>query len=344
MKRGIWSVFALALMLALAISAAPAASAHPAQVAQTPPAPAQAAVCAPDRPLSTAALKAHFIQKLGAEGKYLVAHMRHRYIPKHQCGGPIDPDVSMAGESLGQAAPGALTNAKATTNAKALGAGACCQLTNAAWGGYYIDETSAGTNTNGVQANFNAELVSCGCSMYSWVGIGGVNGTPNNLDQVGIVMRSDKHFAFWCAYNAGTKVCQETGSYNPTQLFNVSQGDNIFGFVARYGVGVWEFEVQDTTTGAYFETTYGFSPDHTTADWIVECSNTNCNSGAIPFFNDITFSDDYWYDSTGNPYGAIHDINDNYEILGIDEELSSSQWAEPGSVYNGGLSFTQYWQ
>lgn len=322
-------------MMALAICPTPTAAAHPAYATQTPP----AVVCAPDMPLSTQALKAHLIKALGAtKGGYLVAHMQHRYTPKAQCG-VFDPGNSLAG----QAAPGALTDATVTTSTKALPAGTCCQLTSPTWGGYYVDETGAGTNTNGVQANFNAEFVSCSvCSMYSWVGIGGVNGFPSDLSQVGINMRSDKHFAFWCAFNQSTGHCQETGTASPTQLFNVSQGDNIFGFVARYSAGVWEYLVNDTTNGAYFETTYAFSPDHTTADWITELSVSQ--NGTIPSFNDITYSDDYWYDSNGNPYGAIHTINDNKSIVGIECFPSSGQYAEPGSVYNGGLAFTYYWQ
>lgn len=286
--------------------------------------------------LSTPALKAHLIKTLGAKGEYLVAHMKQRFIEPQQTQAQCLAAAARAANAApvaGQGIAGSLAKAQS---------GTCCQRQNAHWGGYYVDESGV-TGTNGVESDFNAVFTSCTpdnptCSISEWVGIGGVNGN-GDLDQVGVNMIT--HKAWWCAWDNPYKDCHESGLKYPNALFTVNQGDNIYGNVSRYSPGVWEFYIEDTSTGSYSDYEYAWSPNATTADWITELNPSG--DGTIPQFSDITYGNDYWFDSNGNPYGASHEINDNNIIEGVENFTVSGQWANPCSVYNGGVAFTYYW-
>lgn len=116
-----------------------------------------------------------------------------------------------------------------------------------------------------------------------------MNGNKDLL-QTGVNMVLKK--AVYCLWDNPYQKCDETGNQSPTELFTVSQGDNMYGYVARTGVGVWEVLIEDTTKGGsnYYQNTFSFSPDHTTADWIVETSVSQ--GGTVQNFNDISFGGD----------------------------------------------------
>ncbi|HEU0026923.1 MAG TPA: hypothetical protein VFQ25_07380 [Ktedonobacterales bacterium] len=124
----VWAALA-ALMLGML--SAPTAFAHTATAYTSSPCREADSI-----PLSTAQGKADALRILGPKvGAFVIAHMHQRFYP--------------------------------TCSVSGLSPNTIADIQDAHWGGYYLDETNQGTNTNAIASNFNAEFVTCSvCSMY----------------------------------------------------------------------------------------------------------------------------------------------------------------------------------
>jgi hypothetical protein len=123
------------------------------------------------------------------------------------------------------------------------------------WGGYVQNGPSAGIEQ--VQGRFSVTSEPSGADqMASWLGIGGWNG--QNLIQTGV---DDNNHMTWV----------EMLPQSPVYLFGVNDGDYLYGLISYdHGTGKWYVEIDDETTGNYWVNEYSYSPDQTSAEWIVE--------------------------------------------------------------------------
>lgn len=167
------------------------------------------------------------------------------------------------------------------------------QSATTTWGGY-VSDTLGQTNVNAAFAHYT--LSSSSDNTYAtaeWVGDGGWN-TGSGLGPLlqGGVDLSDNEM-WWEAINANDT--RWGGSYDTS--FTGTVGDLFDTEVIRTGVGVWDVTTEDITRGvAYDSGNQAFSPDHTTADWVMEYQGQICCSLAIPSLNASVPFADVWFD------------------------------------------------
>jgi hypothetical protein len=154
----------------------------------------------------------------------------------------------------------------------------------------------------------------------TWAGVGGFNGT--NLAQTGVDQWLNEA---WVELYPNT----------PTYEFFVNNGDYMYSNVSYdRATAKWSLSIQDVTKGVSFSNEYSFSPDQTSADWIVETLGSS-----VPSFSTVDFTYSNWYDNNGF-------------LQNINSDRTSTVWQitaspgcgtiSPGGIGADGSSFNDY--
>lgn len=192
-----------------------------------------------------------------------------------------------------------------------------------AWGGY-IDDTTNQTNVNGVYACYNANQAGGTNSLYGvWTGVGGYNKDAmgnSYLLQTGIDIVNGLGWA-------------ESVPGDGPHYFNIGMiyGDYICSYTDRTGPGAWETFVEDLTRNKSDLVSWNFSPEHTTAEAVLEFGNRGLENIA-----QLSTNENF-------DHVSMLDINNNqhnfaYASTVRDSELNNiNGWADcliPGGLVN----------
>lgn len=191
------------------------------------------------------------------------------------------------------------------------------------WAGYEVrsDALDGYPNADGAQGHFNA-LQNVGGSgvVGTWVGVGG--GYPNdtgNIIQTGI---SNNLMQAWYELLPSPAV----------YVFSVNSNDEMVADTSYVGSGDWYIDIQDLTTGVYYAATFSFTPDQSTAEWVMEDGNGGTSTIGTNFTTDFQYCT--WLEAvSGEPAVPINSSDDGYLY-----ELSFSN--SYGSLTPSGLRST----
>ncbi len=175
-----------------------------------------------------------------------------------------------------------------------------------------------------------------------WVGIGGSTlAADGNLIQVGTEEISypiggNSYFAWYEMV---------PGNASAVQVFSVSPGDVINAFIQEVGTGnSYTISIIDSTNNNYFQHTFTYSPDKTSAEWIVEKNL----SEPLSDFNVIDFGPAYTSGNYNNVQDQANgsDLNigqlPNYEVT--IKNSGGTTLAYPNALGSDQSSFTMTWQ
>ena len=185
------------------------------------------------------------------------------------------------------------------------------------WGGYVVQST----DIVGAYGRFNVTKNPTNTHSAVWVGIGGVYGT--NLVQTGVDLVSKKAWI-------------ELYPAKPVYYFSVNVGDEINASVS-YDVdyGQWACIIQNLTTSDYYIGMYSFTPNQSSAEWVLE----NVNNTKPTSISTINFTRCYWTkDSGGGIAGAIQDINSNLSAALYAYQLRGTVY--PSAIKSDGRRFS----
>jgi hypothetical protein len=171
------------------------------------------------------------------------------------------------------------------------------------WSGYVLAGgqttiTHPGVTFYGIVAQWRVPSVVCSTSPASqsaeWVGVDGFESSDKPIFQTGTSqvcvrgsLRSD--FAWWTDNQRG---------FEPQVLFAVDSGDVVRAEVERAGPYVWDYVLEDLTSGRSAEGPEAYRGPGYSAEWIVE--DPGGGSGPLADFNAVTFERLGVLDSAGS--------------------------------------------
>lgn len=208
--------------------------------------------------------------------------------------------------------------------------------TKSSWGGY-ISDTLNQTNTNESFAHY--VLRSSSDNTYhtaTWVGVGGWNGAAALL-QGGVDLANRE--MWWEALNSNGTVwgeVYETG-------FQGNVNDLYDTWVERTGVGVWEVISQGITAGHAFD--FGsqpFSPDHTSAEWVMEWAGLGQpGAGYVPSLSNSVPFTDVWFDDINYTQHNVAYANTFYESE-LDYTSGGGSCIKAGTLTNDTSTYSHF--
>jgi hypothetical protein len=200
------------------------------------------------------------------------------------------------------------------------------------WAGY---DVNGGNNFDLAQGQwtvprYNGSQSPAGSTASIWVGIGGVNG--NHLWQVGTDQDPTNGYQAW--YEALP---------SPPQRFNItiSPGDTVFAYVDYNKTSAGRSFGYVKDNGFYTSTGESFTPDRSTAEWIVE--RDTCSNG---FFTPLA---DFGSAKVTLAYAHQTGQSSNHTIAGYpNTRFTMSEWpstyASVSGLGSGGNNFVSTWQ
>lgn len=189
------------------------------------------------------------------------------------------------------------------------------------WGGYIAKSNNSVQSAVG---NFYVPNNPTGC-VSIWTGIGGFSGGSNTpLAQNGVISGGNEHWTFY-----------ELFPEPRVDLFNVNVGDRMYSSVSLDSdTGCWNMLIYDMTIGTYFESEFGFNPDTTTAEWVIEKYGNN----PMGNFN-VNFSNCSWLEYINGSYYSRNIDYDTQNLYQTTVEDAYGATATPSGI-SGGTDFS----